>query len=159
MTLENNIKPVSEERNNTESLSDTVSMHSGSDSLYTKLSDSEQLCIKEEERDTPEIKQEKLEEEEAMLIDTSHEIRMEEDMENHLPVTRIKNNNNQREISNSEEEISERMDTDTSEDISKIPDLPEDDDQGKPDDSCEKTKITLIKQKKTVTLPKEIKEV
>lgn len=145
-----NIKPIKEERDDTNSLSDTISMHSGSDSQYTELNDPRQIFIEKAENDKIEIKQEMLEEDEVLSIDTSYNPIIKVGKENHLPMVQSPMIEGESQINHpttriSEEdgeETSRKMDTDTSEDISKLPKLPEDDDQGQPNDSRSRIKLT-----------------
>lgn len=147
-----------EKRKDTESLNDTISMHSGSESLFTRLSDPDRMFIEIKDEVIPEIKRETLEEESE---EVTHNPRLWERERNHSPKMQTKEEKMSREIEISEEkkrETSEKMDLDTSEDISKLPDLSEEGDKKQSDDVGEKSKLTY-KKKKEITLPKETRKI
>lgn len=98
----------------------------------------------------PKIKQEIIEGEEKTSMDDERNNRSWKCERAQLPMTRLSVIQFEKEkihtstpiSTKKEEEASGKMNSDTSEDISKLPSLPEDDDQAKSNDSCEEKKLT-----------------
>lgn len=143
-----NIEPIRKGKNDNDLLSDTVSMHSGSDSQYTVVNDPKQIFIEKTNNEKSEIKQEVLEEDEVMSMDIDYDLILKEEEESQSPVAHSTEGENRinhpttRISEEDERKTSRKTDTDTSEDISKLPELPEDDDQGQPNGSHRKKELT-----------------